>query len=106
MTLVPTPQEVIGMMVVFGIAFIAILVMLKRIGVIKFGNSVQCSDHSSFCNSFKILKDEHIIYGEAIKQHEEKLKEGKTDFVVIKDDIGEIKTNVALIKQKLGIDEG
>lgn len=103
MTPIPTPQEVIGMIVVFGIALIAILVMLKRLDIIKFGNSAYCPDHKSFCKSFKIVRDEHIIHGEAIKQHEKRLDEGKEDFADIKGGIGEIQADIKLIKFKLEI---
>lgn len=98
-----TPEAVVGMMVVFGIALVAILVLLKKLGVISFTNSSQCPEHRSFCDAFKTLKDEHIIQGEHIKQHEKQLEESKAAFVIIKSDIAEIKADIKLIMYKLKI---
>lgn len=98
-----TPEATVGLIALFGIVMIAILMMLKKFGIIKFAGGSHCPDHDFFCDSFKKLKDEHIIQGEAIKQHEKQLEEGRTDFAEIKKDISEIKADVKLIMFKLEI---
>lgn len=92
-----TPEATLGILALFGITIIAILMMLKRFGVIKFANGGQCSDHNGFCDAFKTLKNEHIKQGEAIRQHEKQLSEGKTTFKQITKDIAEIKENIAVL---------
>ena len=105
-----TPEATVGMIIVFGIVVLAILMMLKKLGIIKFTNSIlngnnvyHCPDHIAFCKSFKQVRDEHIICGQTVENHGKQLREGKVIFNDIKKDISEIKTNIALIKQKLEI---
>jgi len=100
-----TPETILGLIALFGLSIIAILMMLKKMGIIKFSNNSYCPDHAVFCTSFKELRDEHIIRGQTLKEHDKKLEEGKLVFNEIKKDIGKINTNIALIKQKLEIYE-
>lgn len=105
-----TPETVIGLVVVFAIAQMAIIYGLCKLGIIKIGNSERCPDHASFCKSFKevkesfkIVRDEHLLQGQVIEQHEKKFEDGKADFVEFRDDIAEIKINIALIMLKFEI---
>jgi len=68
-----TSEMIVGLIALFGISMLAILMMLKRYGVIKFVNGDRCPEHESFCNSFKALKEEHIVQGEILKQHGKQL---------------------------------
>lgn len=92
-----TSQEIIGMIALFGIAMLAILMMLKRFGVIKFGNSAYCPDHTTFRSEFKEVRDEHLVRGQTIETHEKRLDEGKVMFTEIKTDVADIKGNIKLL---------
>jgi len=95
-----TPEMVVGLVVVFGVAFVAILMMLKRLGIIKFSNGEHCADHDAFCEAFKNLKHEHIIHGEMLKVHTSGLSEGKEIVKEIKNNIEQINLNIALLVEK------
>lgn len=101
-----TPEATIGLIASFGISILAILMLLKRFGIIKFGNGAHCPDHDAFCKSFKTVRDEHLLQGQTLENHEKRLDEGKVIFNEIKEDVGEIKADIKLIKFKLEIEEG
>jgi len=92
-----TPEATVGLMVIFGIAILAILVTLNRLGIIRFGNGKYCPDHDAFCASFKKVRDEHLIRGQTLEAHEKRLDDGKVMFAEIKDDISDIKGNIKLL---------
>lgn len=98
-----TPEAVIGMIVAFGLAQLVVLMGLKKIGIINFNSHSKCSDHETFCKSFKEVRDEHLLQKQTIARHEKELEDGKEDFAEIKDDISKINTGIALIMQKLDI---
>lgn len=107
-----TPQYIVGMIVVFGLAQLIVLLALKRLGVISFWHGGKCSEHDSFCRSFKemkasfkVVRDEHMLNAQIIEQHDKKLEEGKVVFESIQKAITQIDKNVALIKLKLKIEE-
>lgn len=92
-----TPEMTIGLIASFGISILAILMLLKRFGVISFTGNNKCSEHTTFCDVFKSLKNEHIIYGETIKHHEKQLNDGKIIFRKIETNISEIHANIAVL---------
>jgi len=92
-----TPQEIIGLMAIFGAAGLAILVTLNRLGIIKFGNRKYCSDHTLFRDEFKEVRDEHLVRGQTLEAHEKRLGDGKVMFAEIKEDISDIKGNIKLL---------
>ena len=92
-----TPEATLGILALFGITIVGILMILKRYGVIEFGGAKMCSEHTSFCNAFKKVKSEHIVQGEDIKHCKTGLEEGKEIFRVIKSDIAEIKSAIAVL---------
>lgn len=87
---------IVGMVTVFGVAFVVILIALKRARIISFGNSSNpyCPKHDEFFKAFRVVSDEQISQREHIKQHEKKLEDGKEIFKEIRKDLGEIKINV------------
>jgi len=92
-----TPEAALGIMALFGTLIIVVLMILKRYGVIEFGGAKICTDHASFCGAFKKVQREHIIQGEDIKHCQESLKEGKTVFNTLKEDIAEIKISIGIL---------
>lgn len=99
-----TPEVTIGIIAVFGVALIAILMMLKRMNIIKFASNgisasvnTKCNDHASFCQSFKVVRDEGLKHCQILEQHEKRLDEGTQAFVKIKSDVAEIKENIAVL---------
>lgn len=107
-----TPEVVVGIVIIFAIAQVIILASLKKAGVISFGLTGKCSEHDTFCKSFKTMKtefkvvrDEHLLQGQTIGQYGKELDEGKIVFNDIKKNIAKININVALIKRELKINE-
>lgn len=96
-----TPEMILGLIATFGVALVAILMMLKRFGILRFVNGDQCSDHIAFCNSFKKMRDVQIIQGETIKQHEKRLNDGAEVLKEIKKDVSSIRTDVAVLLEKV-----
>ena len=92
-----TPEATVGLMAIFGVAIVAILVTLNRLGIIKFGNGKYCPDHDAFCDSFKEVRDEHLVRGQTLEAHEKRLDEGKIMFAEVKSDIADINGNIKLL---------
>ena len=115
-----TPEMIIGLTGVFGIAFMAILMTLKKCGIIQFqfGNSkaaiignnktmMKCPEHNGFCEAFKKLdasfkevRDDHIVQGEIIKQHGIMIEECREMSKEIRTDVAAINTNIAVLLAK------
>jgi len=107
-----TPDVVVGLIIVFGIAQVAILLMLKKLGAISFGEKNVCPDHCPehdfFCKELKKMKDKVEAMRDQqteryplLKAHGKQLNEGKTMFEALRKDISLIKTDLALILQKM-----
>jgi len=92
-----TPEATVGLMAIFGVAIMVILVTLNRLGIIKFGNRKYCPDHAALRSEFKTVRDEHLIRGQTLESHGERLDEGKVMFAEIKTDISDIKGNIKLL---------
>ena len=95
-----TPEVVVGLVALFGVSFVAILMILKRAGIVKFTNGDHCKDHDKMCAAFKKINDEHIIQGELLKVHSASLFDGKKSFDEIKKDVANININIALLAEK------
>jgi len=98
-----TPEAIVGLIALFGIAMLAILIMLKRFGIISFGNSAHYHDYEAFHTSFIEVRDENLRHCQILERHEKQLEESKEIFNCIKRDNAQIKISIALIIQKLNI---
>jgi len=96
-----TGEVVFGLTCLYGVSVGALLLLLKRLGLIKFGSNGYCKDHKTCWQKFDILEKEHLVRGEMLKNHDSQLREGKKIFREIKEDVSSINTNIAILTSKV-----
>ena len=92
-----TPEALIGITAIFGSAFVAVLMLLSRFGIIKFANREHCISHEKFYSEFKVMRDECLVRGTTIVAHTEAISEMKGLVASIEKDIAQININIRLL---------